>query len=429
MTEPGLDEHDGMNGQKMKVLVHDYGGHAFTGQLASQLAELGHEVLYVWFAGFPGPKGRWAGANAEDGRLSTQAIGIASPFDKDNLLRRGLQQLDYARRLGRFVGRERPDSIISANAPIEVQQSLLRTSRRIGASFVYWQQDIHSEAISNVLGQRNAALGWVAGAYYRVIERRIIHGSDNVVTIAPSFRRWLGEGAERMAAKHVRLIENWAPLEDIPLMERDNGWAVEHMRPGRRRIVYAGTLARKHDPRVLLELARRVDADVWVFSEGRAARELSDRAALEGPTNLFVRPWLSPADLPKALASADLLCAIVEARAGTYSVPSKVLTYLAAGRPIIGSLPHDNLASETVRRAGAGLISRPGDLQTLVADANLLLGDAALRTRMGQNGRQYAERVFDIEKISDKFLAVLRGARDRSAPAIRRSIQLIAPTD
>ena len=43
--------------------------------------------------------------------------------------------------------------------------------------------------------------------------------------------------------------------------------------------------------------------------------------------------------LSEVLASADVLVALLESDAGAYSVPSKVLTYLAAGRPILGAIP------------------------------------------------------------------------------------------
>ncbi|HTJ56946.1 MAG TPA: glycosyltransferase family 4 protein [Devosiaceae bacterium] len=398
----------------MKVLLHDYGGHAFTGQLATQLAEMGCDIVYVWFAGFPGPKGRVSDPGTAGGKLRRCPLDISAPFDKDNLLRRGLQQFEYARKLKDLVIQERPDVVISANSPLEVQQSLLKSVRGIGGHFVYWLQDIHSDAIASVLGKKSATLGHAAGAYYRAKEKSLIRSSDKVVAIADSFRATLAESPWRLSTDRVSIIENWAPLQDIPSLPRDNDWSVANMRPERLRIVYTGTLARKHNPDVLVELARSLDADVWVFSEGHAPNYVAERAATEGIGNLFVRPWLRAEDLPKALAGADILCAIIEADAGAYSVPSKVLSYLAAGRPILASLPLDNLAARTIMRAAAGLVAAPNDPPAMLANARRLLDDAALRQQMEQSGRRYAESTFDIAAIGQKFIEILNEVSGRS---------------
>ena len=52
------------------------------------------------------------------------------------------------------------------------------------------------------------------------------------------------------------------------------------------------------------------------------------------------------------LASADVLVALLETDAGAFSVPSKVLTSLSAGRPILAAIP--------------AVQERPGRLRTRV---------------------------------------------------------------
>jgi glycosyltransferase involved in cell wall biosynthesis len=103
------------------------------------------------------------------------------------------------------------------------------------------------------------------------------------------------------------------------------------------------------------------------------------------------------------LASAAVLLAVIEADAGIFSVPSKVLSYLAAGRPILLAVPVENLAARTVLRAQAGLVVPPGDHAGLVHALGQILDDNTRRERLGRNARLHAERAFDIETIGDKF--------------------------
>ncbi|MET3925018.1 glycosyltransferase family 4 protein [Devosia sp. 2618] len=388
-----------------KMILHDYGGHPFTGQLARALAARGNAMVYAWFAGFSGPKGRMGGV--EHAGFRAVPLDIGGPFDKDNLVRRGLQQREYARVVAALVLQERPDEVLSANAPIEVQEALQRACARVGARFVFWLQDIHSEAIGRIIGKKNDGLGKLAGTYFRARERRVLQASDAVIAIADAFLDVLGGEPWRMDTAGMEVIENWAPLEDIPLLPRDNDWAQANLRPAQKRIVYTGTLARKHNPDLLLYLARNLEADVYLFSEGSSADHVSAVAASEGLDNMIVRPWVDVDDLPSVLASADILYAVIEEDAGVFSVPSKVLSYLAAGRAILGSIPTNNLAAQTICRAEAGRVVAPDDVDGLLRDARALLGDDAARAEMASNARAYAERTFHIANIAGRFEDVL----------------------
>ena len=107
------------------------------------------------------------------------------------------------------------------------------------------------------------------------------------------------------------------------------------------------------------------------------------------------------------MASGDILLALLEADAGVFSVPSKVLSYLCAGRPVLAAIPGDNLAADVIRRSGGGVLVEPGDGAGLRAEARRLLEDPALRAQLGLRARQYAEDNFDIAAIGDRFEEIL----------------------
>lgn len=394
-----------MTDRPTHILFHDYGGHAFTAQIARHMARRGFKSTYASFSGFATPKGRTGNSAGDPNGFRTLQFNISEPFNKDNLIKRRSQQLEYAKLAAARVVEERPDIVVSSNSPLEVQQHLIRACRSIGAKFVFWVQDIHSEAIGQIIGRKNAFLGWAAGSYYRRLERRLIQQSDGVIVISEAFRDLLASWG--LNPQTMTVIENWAPLEDIPVLARDNDWAVQNMRPDRVRIVYSGTMARKHNPDMLLHLARNLDVDVHLFSQGANADYVKSSAAKEGLDNVFVQGWVSVDQLPSMLAGADILYAVIEKEASVYSVPSKVLSYLAAGRPVLASIPADNLSSRKIAKAQAGIVSSPDDVQDLLTGARTLLADPELRGRLGANGRRYAETEFDIEKICDRFIDVV----------------------
>lgn len=386
----------------MKLLLHDYGGHDFTVQLARQLAVLGHEVSYYSFSGFDTPKGKVSRNSDDLKNFKITQICIPGEFQKDNLAKRYFQQLEYAKILKRHVLREQPDILMSSNSPIEVQEVLLSACHSIGTKFVFWVQDIHAEAIERVLAKKNKQIGALAGWVYRNKETSVLKKSDAVIVISPAFCEVFSSSRWKMDISKMNMIENWANIETIPLLRRDNEWSRVHMNE-RARIVYSGTLARKHNPDLLLNLARGLQADIYLFSQGPSADYVREKARTDGLKNVFVRPWVAVEDLPSMLAGADVLLAVIEADAGMFSVPSKVLSYMAAGRAILASIPPENLSAQNILREDAGLISAPNDMARLIADAKTLLQNDDLRGQMGKNGRAYAQATFDISKIAKKF--------------------------
>ena len=173
------------------------------------------------------------------------------------------------------------------------------------------------------------------------------------------------------------------------------------------RVVYSGTLGYKHNPEFLKNLAREIpDIHLHVFSEGDVSDKLQSSSMRAGITNLTVHPWVLFKDLPLMLSGADMFVAVIEPEAGIYSVPSKVLTYLGIGRPVLALVPLENLSARLIQNNNAGFACPPSNELELIERAKQLVADAALRKSMGDNGRDYATHAFNIEAIADRFLTI-----------------------
>jgi colanic acid biosynthesis glycosyl transferase WcaI len=107
------------------------------------------------------------------------------------------------------------------------------------------------------------------------------------------------------------------------------------------------------------------------------------------------------------LASADVLLATLQTTAGEFAVPSKILSYLCAGRPLLLAAPSDNLAALVVQRSGGGIVADPDRTEDWVAAAKLLAENPGLRDSLGSRARQYAEETFKISRIALTFEEVL----------------------
>jgi glycosyltransferase involved in cell wall biosynthesis len=113
---------------------------------------------------------------------------------------------------------------------------------------------------------------------------------------------------------------------------------------------------------------------------------------------------------PQILGAGDILLAILGAEAASFSVPSKILSYLAAGKPIVAAIASDNDAAKIITGAEAGFVASPNDSSAFTARVLALATDPATRHKMGDSGRAFAERNFAIEGIADRFETVFAAA-------------------
>ena len=312
-----------------------------------------------------------------------------------------------------FIRDLKPDVVISGNTPTEAQAAIVAVCKAGQSGFVHWLQDFYSIAVYTLLRKRLGNVGRIIGLYYRWLERYQLRNSDAVVIISEDFRAlasvWAGSDAK------VRTITNWAALEDIPVCAKDNNWSREHELHRDFAFVYSGTLALKHDPGLLIRLAQCCGpgASVVVVAQGAGMVQLEDAKAKHRLDSLRLLPLQPIARFPEVLAAGDVLVAVIEADAGTYSVPSKVQSYLCAGRSILLAAPSENLAARVVARENAGIVVAP-DGSDFMAAAIRLRGDNELRAQQGANGRAYAERAFDMMKIVDAFEETLYAAIPRN---------------
>ncbi len=399
----------------MRIAVHDYAGHPFQFELSRQLAREGHVVRHFYFAGDAGPKGD-ASVRADDAAgFSVDAIDLDGAYSKEKLFQRRAMDIRYGREAGARIAAFQPDVVISGNTPVEAQEPLMRAAQAAGAAFVFWMQDFYSLAVKRILGRKWFGAGAAVAAWYEHLEAGQLRRSDAIVLISDDFLSGLAELKVRNA--ELEIIPNWGALDSLPVRPRANNWSAAQGLEGRFNFLYSGTLGLKHDPLVLTALADAFATDptvvVTVVAAGQGADMLRAELAANPRPNMSLLPLQPMEVLPEVLGSADVVIALLEEDAGRFSVPSKVLSYLCAHRPIILSAPRENLAARILADAGAGVVVEAGDAKGLIAAARRLHDDGELRTAMGISGRTYAETNFDVTAVAARFQNVFQRAIER----------------
>jgi colanic acid biosynthesis glycosyl transferase WcaI len=410
LNDPAKRNSFGLEEALLRAAVCDYSGHPFQAQLSRELARRGHDVLHLHFDGFQTPKGRLSLDPADSPNLAFAPISLDQPFAKYSYIRRRFQEIEVGRRIARRLVAFRPDVVLACNLPLDSLDQLVRSCGASATPFVFWQQDIYSRAIGRILARKFGWLGSVAGAYYHRMEAHALAAGAAVIVIADEFSDALVQDFG-IASEKIHVIENWAPLDEIKPSAKSNAWSRDLGFDGAEIVLYTGTLGMKHDPAHILGLGEalrtRPQTKLVVTSEGLVADWIASQARERALHNLRVLPFQPFAVYSQVLSAADVLIALLDKDSGGFSVPSKILSYLCAGRPTVLSAPSDNLASRIIKNSGSGIVVAPDDTPGFVNAVRSMLDDPPARDLAARNARNFAERSFAIEPIAARFENIL----------------------
>lgn len=174
------------------------------------------------------------------------------------------------------------------------------------------------------------------------------------------------------------------------------------------RVMFAGNIGAAQDfPAVLAaaeRLKERTDVHWLIVGDGRMADWVKNEARARGLKQQVHFLGQQPSEtMPHFFAAADaLLVSLKPEPIFALTVPGKLQSYLACGRPVLAML--DGEGARLVEEAEAGLVCPAGDA---VALADNVIKLAALspveRERLGANGRRYAETHFDRDRLFDRL--------------------------
>jgi glycosyltransferase involved in cell wall biosynthesis len=391
----------------MNIFVNDFGGYAFLVQVSKELAKRGYKVIHSYAENLQMPHGKMNN-NAGIDNFKIYPIILKNGFNKYSFFKRIKNEIEYAKKVIEILKQNPSDIFLSANTPLFAQEILLNFCRRKKINFVFWCQDIHSIAIGSFAKKKVGYLGIPISFYFKRKERRQLLKSNHIISISNNFTEiFCSWNIDR---KRITTIPNWAPLDEINVRPKINQWSKKMNFDDKIVILYSGTLGLKHNPLLLSNTARLFLEDenvvFVVISEGIGAELLRNEKEKHDIRNLMLLPYQPYEILSEVLGSADVLVSVLEPEAGVFSVPSKVLTYLCAGKATLLSVPHTNLSAQIVQSASAGYVVEPNDYIAFSKKLRELISNKKLREKMGQNARNYAESNFNLTTKCNEFITM-----------------------
>jgi glycosyltransferase involved in cell wall biosynthesis len=356
---------------------------------AEYLAERGHHVTVI--AEFPNhPQGvipaeyrRRLFENDRSNPYRVLRVWVRTNPEKTQLTRLSfyLSFMSLGTAVAPLAGRA--DVVIATTPPLFTAVAGLAIARMNGAPFVLDVRDLWPAAATSL---RQISEGWETRVAER-IEQMLYRRASAVTAVTKPF------------CDHIDRIRDGLPTVLLP-----NGTLPQFFVDGNRDpahrfgvgedrflVTFAGILGIAQALPSTIEAAEQLEgsADIALVGDGPMKEMLTGLVEEKGLDNVHFHPQVPLEEIPPILAASDALLVPLSAHP-TFEqfVPSKMIDFMATGKPIVLSAAGES--ARILEGARAGIVVAPESPGELAAAIRWLAEHPAEAAEMGRRGREFA---------------------------------------
>jgi colanic acid biosynthesis glycosyl transferase WcaI len=298
------------------------------------------------------------------------------------------------------------DAVIALSPPITLAFAAKLAARRHACPLILNVQDVFPDvaiAVGVLTSPRLIQFsGYLERLAYRLADAVTVLSSDLQANVAAKV-------AELSHPPVIETIPNFVDSAALRPLDRLTSYRKEHQLGDRIVVMYAGNLGHSQSLDLMVEAARRhqyrQDLVYVINGGGVRATELAEAAV--DLQNLVVVGHQPAERLVEVLASADIQVVLLRTGLASASVPSKVYSAMATGRPVVASVDPGTEVARLVTESGAGLAVVPDDLEAFTTAIERLASDFELRNQMGSDGRRWVEKLCSPKAAAHAYLELV----------------------
>ena len=302
------------------------------------------------------------------------------------------------------AARTEADAVLAVSPSLAALPLARRAAARRGVPWAAVVQDLMGNAAARGGLRGGGRVASLVGG----VESRMLRSADLVGVISEGF----ADAVHRMGVDpgRTRLLPNWAHVNPSSATHAEAraalGWRTDAFT-----VVHTGNMGAKQGLENVLWAAAEADrrnAEVEFVLVGDGNQRAALQAAGAGIRALrFVDP-VDEETYPLVLAAADVLLVNERADMLEMSLPSKLTSYFASGRPVLGAVPDNGWTAAVLDASGAAVRVAP-DAPAELLDAALALADDEERAMMlGKAATEYCYARYGSQAALDRYADLVR---------------------
>ncbi len=311
-------------------------------------------------------------------------------------------------RVGRLMKNDYDRVFIYQLSPVMMAAAGLRLGRKKKTDTVMYILDIWPQNLYSVLDIKNRFLRKLMYA----ISMNIYKKPDRLITVSEKMRQYFME-----KLKPVEKKISFIPQSPEKLYERrSSDPELRQKYGGGFNIVFTGNISPAQNFTLMTEAAGLLKAEgikdirFIIVGDGMSLKDLKADVLARGLNDIFFFEGFHPVEkMPDYADIADALIATLRSEGvEDYSIPAKVMSYMASGRPLLVAMEGE--INDIVAKAGCGLLSSPDDPAALAKNIKRLMGMTdEERMEMGRKAFVCQQENFERDKSIDRMLEVIKG--------------------
>jgi glycosyltransferase involved in cell wall biosynthesis len=304
-----------------------------------------------------------------------------------------------------FGIKERFDKIfVYEPSPVTVGIPAIVAKYRFKAPIYFWVQDLWPESISAAGGVKNKVAVYLTDQLTRFIYKHCY----KILVQSTAFFDYI----QNQNVAKEKLIYYPNSTEQFYNVETPEP-AFKIKFPDGINILFAGNLGEAQSFDTILDAAsiikqRNIKLNFIILGDGRMSGYIKKRVLELQLENCVHLLGAYPSELmPKFFCCADaLLVTLKKDNIFSMTIPSKLQSYMACGKPVIASL--DGIGAEILKSAQAGFASPAEDVDALVKIIlDFISIDEDAKNQLGKNARSYFEKHFERELLLTRLESIL----------------------
>jgi colanic acid biosynthesis glycosyl transferase WcaI len=398
----------------------------FNTDLCAYLAERGHEVTlltsfpyYPWWQKQPGYRGKVYSRKEEKGVTLWRCWHYVPR--KPSTLKRLIHELTFVffslwPPLWAGLFGRRPDAFVVIGPPLFMGLGAFFVSRLLRRPFVFHVQDL----------QPDAAVG--LGMIKKGMALKVLYGLEKWNYDRAALVSGISQGmldaftSKKVAAAKHYYFPNWIPDQVTAPAPNGASFRAAHAIPADAPLIaYSGNVGVKQGLEVVIEAAAKANpgssagAIRWAICGAGAAKPALQEMIENSPAKSSVQLYpLQPDEFYHALLrEADVSLITQQRGTGQFFFPSKLLSILQYGRPVLAVADDSSGLARAVREGGFGLVVASGDAAGLLAAAEAMIqAPPEQKSRWAAQGRAWVDQFRRARVLGDfeKKMTELIGA-------------------
>ncbi len=288
----------------------------------------------------------------------------------------------------KFLKSEQFDWIIMPTPPITLSGFVAYVKRKTGARFYLILRDIHPQSIWS-LGILRYKWMYI---YLDMKARKGYDCADLIGCMSPSNIDFIKENYQNLNPSKLVLLFNWVKDTGLAALSSDSIREKMGLR-GKFVALFGGNLGKGQRIENLVYLARHYKGDesivFLVIAKGVEKDRLIRIAEQEALHNIKFVDYMPQEEYLACIRSVDLGLISISEKYKVPTCPSKAVSYMSMGIPILAMINSGSDYGTIIEGAGAGYWTEGTDKERTVTLFDKLFSDKALRQRMGHSGREF----------------------------------------